>query len=178
MLEPLHADFSRRFADLGRVYVAGGAVRDSLMGKLPKDYDVFVSGQFNQDDASKRCSDLQVVKAMPTHAYEPFLRGTFCYNGAEVQVMSTPHESLAALVDSFDWNVCLFGFDGLTYERRTALEDIAPGKPLVLQRVTYPRSTLRRGFHFSERFKMQFAAADVSRLCSLVTASNFDWKIR
>lgn len=164
----VYAEFKRRLGDLGTVVVAGGAVRDDLMGRAPKDFDVFVLGVPFTDESAQAvrdtCVDVPSIEALDFHKSEPFLAVSLNWNGVMVQVMCSPLTSTAALLDSFDWNVSRFAFDGECH----ALEDIgniATGKPLRLHRVTYHQSTLRRGFRFSERFGMVFTRADVVDLC-------------
>lgn len=168
----IHAEFQRRLGSLGAVVVAGGSVRDELMGRTPKDFDVFVIGlPFTAESAQAvrdTCVDVPSIEALDFHKSEPFLAVSLNWNGVMVQIMCSPLTSTAVLLDSFDWNVSRFAFDGSCH----ALEDIAnivEGKPLRLHRVTYPASTLRRGFRFSERFGMKFEHADLVDLCRRVS---------
>jgi hypothetical protein len=94
---------------------------------------------------------------------------TVKWDGMEIQVLVNPAESMEALIGTFDWSVCLFGFDGQSWFKGEPLEHIAAGKSLRLQRVTFPLSTLRRGFRFSERFRMKLERADVLTLCKAIT---------
>lgn len=154
----------------GNVVVAGGAVRDFLMKRTPKDYDMFILG-VPRDEAEpeiiKAMSGFEPVKVIEGHSSEPYLVGTWRYRDSTVQVMVNPAASTGALLDTFDWNTALFAYDG-DFHQRTRIEDIAPGKDLRLQTVTFPLSTLRRGFRFSERFKMVFPRDLIVSLCEQV----------
>lgn len=164
-LKTLCDDFKQRCG--GLAIVAGGSVRDTLMGRDPKDYDVFVIGGDWREDWN---SGLEIIDSPEWHKSEPNLQRTFRIDGRIVQVMKSESKDVSGVLDLFDWNVSRFAFDGQDYRQLTPLDDIQPGKPLKLHRVTYPVSTLRRGFRFSERFSMVFAADDLRNLCTLAAA--------
>lgn len=166
-----HAEMRKRLG--GSVVVGGGAVRDWIMGREPKDVDVFVLGvdfADDRDEIMRRLDDLPIVEPWAFHKSEPYLCGTVRWGGVDVQVMASPHETVAALLDSFDWNVALFAYDGEVHAR-TDVADIKPGGWLRLQRVTFPKSTLRRGFRFSERFGMRIPDETLRDLCRQVAGS-------
>lgn len=170
-VEMVRAEFARRLSSYGQVVIAGGAVRDCMMGKEPKDWDIFVLQGAGFDfeeakaDMAEALSDLSPIPpVVEWHRSEPFLVATVGWRDLEVQVLVNPAATVRELLDSFDWNVCLFAYDG-TYQSLETVDNIAPGKSLRLHRVTYPLSTLRRGFRFSERFKMKLDRADVLTLC-------------
>lgn len=171
--QDVFAHFSFRFTDIATVVVAGGAVRDEHLGQVPKDYDVFLlnTGYSDQDRARVKAEidDLPTLDQLHFHKSEPYLVETVRLGSAIVQVMCTPCQTVGELLDTFDWNVSLFAYDGALHQR-CSREDIEAGKPLVLQKVTYPMSTLRRGFRFSERFGMEFKKDDVVALCRQVVA--------
>lgn len=171
-------EFSGRLAQFGTVVAAGGAVRDSLMGREPKDYDIFVlpgHDGFDFDKLAKdiepSLSDLEQVKPLEWHNSEPYLIATVRWNGFEVQVLVNPEPDMASLVSTFDWNVCLFAYDGAVFFQGEQIENIGYGKDLTLQKVTFPLSTLRRGFRFSERFKMKLKYDDIIDLCRRVVTN-------
>ena len=167
----IYGHFSERLAGLGRLVIAGGSVRDHLMGRTAKDFDLFLLGRGADEDSmravSERLAPMDQVSPLEWHKSEPYLVSTVKHEGVDVQVMVNPAESLDALLDTFDWNVALFGYDGEVHARES-IDNIAPGKDLRLQRVTFPLSTLRRGFRFSERFKMRLRREDALELCRLV----------
>lgn len=159
--------FRGRLGAFGQVVVAGGSVRDHVMGRTAKDFDVFVLGPVTDDQVaavSGALSGLEIVTPPEFHKSEPYLVATVRLEGELVQIMCNPAADIEALLDSFDWNVSLFAFDG-TVRQREMVENIAIGRSLRLQTVTFPLSTLRRGFRFSERFGMVFERADIVRLC-------------
>lgn len=170
-LDVVYREFAQRLGHIGTVVIAGGAVRDAVMGRAAKDYDVFVLGcPFNtesRDAVSERLGDLPALEQLEFHKSEPFLVGTVSYGAFVVQVMTTDAVTVDELLDRFDWNVSRFAYDGRLHAM-TDVAEIGEGQPLRLHRVTYPLSTLRRGFRFSERFGMEFHRADVLRLCMLL----------
>ena len=172
-LEAVLEVMSKRLGCIGTPVIAGGAVRDVLLGREPKDYDLFLLGRGPSREASEevsaRLSDMDHVKPLDWHKSEPFLVDTVRVGASEVQVMLTPETTMDALIQTFDWNICLFGYDG-SVRAAEDISNIAPGKPLRLQRVTFPLSTLRRGFRFSERFQMIFLQPDIVALCAQVAA--------
>jgi len=137
------------------------------MGQQPKDYDVFVLGR-SQPDKHAIAASVHLPYAEHWHKSEPYLAGTYHIGEKIVQIMESPYPTLDELVDSFDWNVCLFGFDGSGVVKRMPVAEIGPGHQLNLNRVTFPLSTLRRGFRFSERFGMHMNLAVVKSLCAHV----------
>lgn len=170
-IETVYAEFSRRLSPFGRIVLAGGAVRDSLMAKEPKDWDIFILQGAGFDYAATKDKVMPILsdldKGIPVvawHKSEPFLVETVKWNGAEVQVLVSPQPTKEALVATFDWNVCLFAYDG-EYHKGESLDNIGPGKVLRLQSLTYPMSSLRRGFRFSERFEMQLERGTVEEIC-------------
>ena len=141
------------------VWLAGGSVRDILMEGVPKDYDIFVPGlaELEPEEIDILFYGLQKVALRGGHSYEPFLKAQFNLWGNMVQVMSTEKESMEDLIDDFDWNVSRFAYDGEQILQGMQIEDIARGRELQLHKMTYPISTLRRGYRFSERWGMFIA---------------------
>jgi hypothetical protein len=155
------------------VWIAGGAVRDAVLKRTPKDYDIFFHSENRPQNERVRnlLGSMEPVPTLPWHRSEPFLVDTRMHPCGVVQIMWTPHKTLDALIDSFDWNVALFGYDSERVVSLTDPADIAEGKPLVLHRVTFPLSTLRRGLRYSERFGMQLKREDLERLCKKVAVA-------
>lgn len=168
-----HKEFSSRLGSIGPVVIAGGAVRDTLLKRKPKDFDVFLLGVEKPEQVegtiTMAMGGLAVLEPLEFHKSEPYLVGSWDWNGTMVQVMGSPAKSTDELLDGFDWNVCLFAYDG-RYHKREYISNIAPGKSLRLQTVRFPASTLRRGFRFSERFAMKLERQDVLSLCEKVVA--------
>jgi hypothetical protein len=176
---------------LGQIYIAGGAVRDTLLGRKPKDYDLFILGEPSETvaypDKFKQFCELQLSlktfeNNLEWHKSEPFLLTNIQLDSeTEVQIMHRNLNTVHELLDTFDWDISQFAFgaDGITAKR--AVATIKEGEYLNLHKITFPASTLRRGYRFSERFGMRIHHKDLVRLCGQVAATNppnqADWII-
>lgn len=175
--ERLHHIWSTLAAPLsqfGPVYIAGGAVRDTLMGREPKDYDVFVLGlndtEVNEQGVLAELTNYVNVEVRYEHKSEPFLIKTTRIEGCEVQIMINPAPTIDQLISTFDWNTCLFAFGAEGYVCKESIENIGPGKELRLNACHYPWSTLRRGYRFSERFGMKLSHETIQRVLDVIAS--------
>lgn len=172
----VYREFVARLGRFGHIVVAGGAVRDHLMARVAKDFDLFVlDTRFDEDTRaaiSEALADLEVVKPLEFHNSEPYLVLTVRFEGVDVQVMCNPARTVEELVSTFDWNVCLFAFDVTGFYAREDVANIGYGKPLKLQAVRFPMSTLRRGYRFSERFNMTLDHETVLQLCVQIVSKH------
>lgn len=162
--------------EAGTVVIAGGAVRDTLMGKTPKDYDIFIlsDGRIStftgvaQYVREQLKNKMKLKAKVEWHKSEPFLIETILEEAGECQIMARNLQTIDQLLDTFDWNVSLFAYDGKQIIQREDVKNIKIGGELWLQCCFYPRSTLRRGFRFSERFHMKFRKGTIEHICGLV----------
>lgn len=155
------------------VIVAGGAVRDALMGVAPKDIDLFTTAKF---DTAKLGEDFCSAADEEANLYKLFLRWEGDIGGQHVQIMQHPKAEFAKdLIDTFDWNVSRFAWDGTTLLEGMKLSDIRKGGLLELHRLTFPQSTLRRGYRFSERFGMAMRPDALRLICGAFLT--FGWRI-
>jgi hypothetical protein len=170
MLEEIYNKFSTLLSSIGTVYVAGGAVRDTLLGLQPKDSDIFVcvsdtppigfpafyAGPWFEQAAFEILDKENVYIEEPEFDWQSsrFCKIEVKYKDCKVQIMFIEGiKTVDDLLDTFDWNVSLFAYDGQFY-KRMELDKIGKNQELILQKSTFPLSTLRRGFRFSERFGM------------------------
>lgn len=161
----------------GDVVIGGGAVRDCMMSRQPKDYDIFILNTAGIETFSSVREKVKVAtEKMPKveikyewHKSEPFLIESIVTPYGEVQIMARDIKTQEELIDTFDWNVSRFSFGRNGFVNGECVSNIGHGKDLVLHRVTYPLSTLRRGYRFSERFTMRFKYDDVKQLCGLIS---------
>ena len=86
----VHEEIERRLGHIGKVVTAGGAVRDYLMGREPKDYDVFLIDycSLNDEQLADALRDLPGIEAPEWHKSEPFLVGTYEVLGQTTQIMT------------------------------------------------------------------------------------------
>lgn len=131
------------------VIIAGGAVRDHLRNEKPKDFDVFMLGQTWQDweaykvefadKFTERLAKFPKVESkIEWHQSEPFLLETILFDGKD------------------------FTF------RQEDLDGIKVGEYLRLNKCTFPFSSLRRGYRFSERFTMRIHRDDINTICKQI----------
>lgn len=167
---------------LGLVVVAGGAVRDELLGRKPKDYDAFVLNPgWSIENLSEAIWETLyeegengrlegVSEQSSDNGSSKWISGTFVFNERPVQVIASQCASLRELLDTFDWNACLFGVSDTEALQLADIGNICKGGFLKLHTVTNPLSTLRRGFRFCERYQMLIHEPDLVRLCGEVMA--------
>jgi len=175
-------DMLKEFSDLFQqeVVVAGGCVRDTLLDRTPKDYDLFILNQqfekwqdYKKDFkrfGSRLAKFPKVQAELEWHQSEPFLIKELRYKDAKVQLMASHAGNLFELLNTFDWKICRFGWGEQTglVSDQYVLESIKPGNYLELHKVTYPFSTLRRGYRFSERFQMRLHTEDIKNICAKI----------
>lgn len=156
-------DFARALGRLPSIsesgpWVAGGSVRRLVMGMAQdSDYDFFFRDQeqFEQFCADMKAkgarsvneNDFNITFRMPSKEAKPIGDDEFEPAGPELKVQAIRiafHESLEAVLDSFDFSICQCGFDGdnLLFGR-WSLFDLA-AKRLVPGEIRYGTSTLRR----------------------------------
>jgi hypothetical protein len=172
----IYKEFSSRLSEFGDCYLAGGCVRDYLRNKEAKDYDFFILNHnlWENFEESKqkilaKLIDLPISKSLVEwHKSEPYLVVSCEYDGVEIQILLNPAKTVDELLDTFDWNTCLFAYGKGGITQKEFIQNIGPGKELKLNKVTFPLSTLRRGFRFSERFLMKIRREDINLLCGKI----------
>lgn len=187
ILDRVYTKFHKELFEFGDCYLAGGCVRDHLMGRRAKDYDFFIlnNSLFNNYDeiSDKIKQKLSKYKTVNTkvewHNSEPYLVITVKYMTYDVQILFNPARSIDELLDTFDWNTCLFSYGKSNIEtcnpyfnNKETIENIGVGKELRLNKITFPLSTLRRGFRFSERFLMKLKKEDIISLSKEILINN------
>lgn len=168
----VHEDFDMLLGKLGPVVIAGGAVRDWMMGRLPRDVDVFILGGPSNEDVERAAAGLPKLALPPLKPYGNSLVIKTSWGGFDVDIVSRPEKDVEELLDGFDWNVSLFAYSGRDQVRsRMDPGDIKPGGELVLQSLEgkYPESVLRRGFRFVERYGMRIPDATMIDLTAAVS---------
>lgn len=157
-----------------RCCVAGGAVRDELLGRTPKDYDIFCFGPF---DERAILAVAQLVKMEAKRYGGRALSNclTVKWRGVQLQFVHRGDgcHDVDSLLDGFDWSICLFAYDAGGYVKRYDLSKIG-GKqelrlnPSMAARAMTPLRSLQRGFDFAKRFDMQINDCDLAALCAEV----------
>jgi hypothetical protein len=156
-------DFARALERLPAIsavgpWVAGGSVRRLVMSMAQdSDFDFFFKdeAQFTAfcDDMKKRGASIENENAfnitfiLPKVKAKPIGDDEFSPSGPELKIQAIRiayHETLAAVLDSFDFSLCQCGYDGdILMFGQFSLFDMA-GKKLVPETIRYGASTLRR----------------------------------
>lgn len=179
-IEKVFEEMDALLSPFGTVVVAGGAVRDYLMSRTPKDYDIFILNTAGIETFSSVKEKVKIAtRDIPKveikyewHKSEPFLIESIATPYGEVQIMARDIKTQEDLIDTFDWNVSRFSFGRDGFVNGEDVSNIGHGKDLVLHRITHPLSTLRRGYRFSERFTMRLKYTDVKKLCEIISKKN------
>ncbi len=108
-----------------QLFLAGGAVRDTIMGKSVKDLDVFIHAH-TLEDFQVSCKRLDreygtskterdVIAEYRTWHHEIVGVRDYVINGLDVQVIGfdVPNFSLQAILDKIDYGICRVGLDEL-----------------------------------------------------------------
>ena len=171
------------------VVIAGGAVRDHLLGRKPRDYDVFIlTGKLGATSLAKVVKDARTVvvklnvgesvghvgfpaggKYGATHALTPIAE--FYFWGHKVQVMCSPVADTKHLLETFDYNICKLFYPNTKHSGEYSLvaNIKAHGKLVFTQSTTAdPMFTLTRGMEFARRYGMTMHSASVKQLCAAV----------
>lgn len=138
-------------------WLAGGALRRTLLAQEPEsDFDFFFA---NADQLTAFTAELEkmgFVKAKET-AHHLHYKGQIGGKGVERDIQCIRfkfYENAASVIDSFDFTVCMFAFDGSVLTcGDTALWDLGR-KRLAVHKISYPVASVRRllkytrqGFH-------------------------------
>lgn len=190
LIKPILKDVER-VAPGYRWCVAGGAVRDLLLSRQPRDYDVFACLEEPLKPAADRILDLftsagYLCRQKSTSSYA--LTAIQMY-GVGVEICPVYANNPIQLAKSFDYNVCLaaawlesgpnvaLGPDHVCAWADTAMLDCLRKRAgdLLLLRDTTPDTTLRRGYVFQDRFGLRFRKADQLHLArKLLERNGFD----
>lgn len=149
----------------GGPWVAGGSVRRLIMNMAQdSDFDFFFRDQEQFDafceDMKKRGAsvahenDFNITFILPKVKAVSIGPDEFSQAGPELKVQAIRiafHETLEAVLDSFDFSLCQCGYDGqnLLFGRWT-LFDLA-SKKLVPEKIRYGTSTLRRIIKYTKQ---------------------------
>lgn len=146
-------------------WIAGGSVR-RLVSKQPQDsdFDFFFKDEAQFDafrEAMKERgatvgseSDFNITFHLPAASAKPIGDDVFSKPGPAIKVQAIRiafHETLDAVLDSFDFSICQCGFDGTDLAfGQWALWDIAR-KRLVPGKIRYGASSLRRVIKYTRQ---------------------------
>lgn len=127
-------------------WIAGGYIRDSLVGVRPKDVDIFFANQesFNQVDALLKAKGAEQIRKNPNSiTYELEMSET---SSVKIDVIHGRFlESPDSAIESFDFTVaCGYISSDLTIGLLDTMLLDLPSKSLRVNKLVAPESTLRR----------------------------------
>jgi hypothetical protein len=135
-------------------WLGGGALRRTLAGQsLESDFDFFFrdADQLTAFAEGLEAAGLQKVRETAHHMQ---FRGYIASatRNIDVQLIRFKYyESAAEVIDSFDYTICQFAFDGeMITVGKYALWDLGRRK-LVIHKITYPVSTMRRLLKYTKQ---------------------------
>lgn len=151
-------------ARAARGYIAGGFIRDTLIGRVPRDLDLYVSEAeiATSVEACLRSGSWTLADCAPVVT-------TWKNKGRIVQVVRTEHATPADCIARFDLTVCCAAFDlaaATSWSSAAFSADLA-SRQLVIHQPAFPIDTLRRIAGFVEH-GYRIAGAEMLKLHSLI----------
>lgn len=126
-------------------WLAGGALRRTVQGGEPdSDFDFFFRDQEQLDRFCHDLEDLGLNKVKTTDHHIHYV-GQVADKVRDIQCIKFAfYNDAAAVIDSFDYTICMFAFDGtLLTCGEFSLWDLGR-KRLAIHKVTFPVATMRR----------------------------------
>ena len=133
-------------------WLAGGALRRTVQGGEPdSDFDFFFRDQEQLDEFAKSLEFMGLTKVRTTDHHVHY-RGQVAGKVRDIQCIKFAfYRDAAAVIDSFDYTVCMFAFDGTTLTCGDfALWDLGR-KRLAIHKITYPVATMRRMIKYTSQ---------------------------
>jgi len=140
------------------VWLAGGSVRRTFEGqKLDSDFDFFFRDEKSMDDFIKKLegrganllkeNDKNKMFILPSEVEEHEIEGFDGKYIPELKIQCINFEffpDIQAVIDSFDFTICMFAFDGTDFFIGDfSLWDLSK-KRLVINKISYAVSSMRR----------------------------------
>lgn len=153
--------------------IAGGAVRDALIGRKPDDIDIFVFGKISEYVFEEYCRLFDATEWKVDNSYTQDMETDIVFAEAEfrehkVQIIEAKSfgKSVEDLVAGFDWNICKFAYnnDGLKMFDDPA--NLHPGGTLrvgAVKRQQIDRS-FKRGKEFAARYHLHLPYGEIRKL--------------
>lgn len=135
-------------------WIAGGALRRTVQGKEPEsDFDFFFRDQDQLQSFVEALEKGGMAKVRETEHHVHY-RGRLAPDGPERDVQCIRfsfYQSAKDVIDSFDYTICMFAFDGITLTIGDyALWDLGR-KRLAINKITYPVATMRRMLKYTRQ---------------------------
>lgn len=135
-------------------WIAGGALRRTLLGKEPaSDFDFFFRDADQLQAFEDRLVASGLAKIRETEHHKHY-RGTLGEDPQprDIQLIRFAfYADAAAVIDSFDFTICQFAYDGATLTAGDfSLWDLGR-KRLAVHKITYPVSSMRRMLKYGQQ---------------------------
>lgn len=147
------------------VWLAGGSVRRTLSGdKLDSDYDFFFKDEDSMNNFIKELEEYGAKKLKENDKNKMFIMPSDIEEN-EVEYFDNIYQpelkiqcinfqffsDMEAVLNSFDFTICMFGYDGTNFFTGDySLWDLAK-KRLVVNKVTYAVSSMRRLLKYTKQ---------------------------
>jgi hypothetical protein len=123
-----------------QVCVAGGAVRDKLIGAEIKDYDLFVQSKDVEDKLMKFLADEGKEGNVNSQV------ANYTFEGKWLQVIRGKYYDITTteVIDSFDFTICCAMITSKGIRVHNEFYRSVATKHLLINRITFPLATLER----------------------------------
>lgn len=135
-------------------WIAGGALRRTLQGKEPdSDFDFFFRDADQLQSFVSKLEEMGLEKVRETQHHVHY-SGRLGEGGKfrDIQCIRFAfYQSASAVIDSFDYTICMFAFDGVILTAGDfALWDLGRRR-LAINKITYPVATMRRMLKYASQ---------------------------
>lgn len=162
------------------IYIAGGAIRDALLGRQPKDVDMFITTEkiYSSLDIVEKLTgidDLKILTYDNTIARHDYSNVDILFKNTKIQIINRyVNYSLQNLILEFDYDICQYGYyqgGDVVYTTEGAkvlmsmlqIMELSPNDfldpnkwpELEFVRVNNVERNLKRGIIFEHRYKVK-----------------------
>lgn len=172
-LEEIYNYYNNIFGEIADVYIIGGAVRDTLLGIKPRDYDIFLLNcKLPVDEFITHVKSLN-LNFSDGHNIGNSTSYKTRYEDNLIEIIYyTNDKDIYSVLEHTDWNVSKFGYgfiphlNKITYHKLMDESNIKEGGLLEFnpRSKIIPIRALYRGYKFQKRFKMVVAQEDIKLL--------------
>lgn len=116
--------------DYKGVWIAGGAIRDSIIGEIPSDIDVFGPNNLLDDFIQTNLKDYKLT-------FDNEFIKNYIKDKIKIQIIRRDIKTIEECLNNFDYTICMFAYDGNTvwaesnallhlYQKRLVINKINP----------------------------------------------------
>jgi hypothetical protein len=127
-------------------WVAGGSVRDYLIGIEPKDYDIYFPNNIEYKKADRYLEEMGGICVFENENGKKYRLNENYYD-----LVKRFNKSPEDTISRFDYTICMFAIDGNNlYGGDTSMEDLENNR-LKINYITNADSSLERSYRFAQR---------------------------